>query len=90
MTRLGHGRYRLKVTSSVAGVGANEAAVDTRPVRHATIQLGHAKTFTNSAGVAVVRLKRSRKVTATAGDTLVPTSVRLAGSDGQPRGRNFS
>jgi hypothetical protein len=77
VTRLGHGRYRVKVTSSVAGVGANEAAVDTRPVNHATIQLGHAKTYTNTAGVAVVTVKSSHKLTVTAGDTLVPTSTRL-------------
>jgi hypothetical protein len=76
-TRLGPGRYRLKVTSSVAGAGANEAAVDTRPVNHAKIQLGHAKIYTNQAGAATVKVTRSRRLGVSAGDTLVSTSTYL-------------
>jgi hypothetical protein len=36
-TSLGHGRYRIKVTTSITGAGLNEAGVETEPVTHALI-----------------------------------------------------
>jgi hypothetical protein len=77
VTSLGHGRYKLKVTVSIAGVGPDEATVDTQPVYHATLQLGRARSYTNSAGVAIVRMRKSHRVTITAGDTLKPVSANL-------------
>jgi hypothetical protein len=79
-TNLGHSRYRVKVTSSVAGVGANEAAVDTRPVQHATLLLGRSTAYTNAAGVAVVNVRKSGQLSVSAGDTLVPTAAYLRAS----------
>jgi hypothetical protein len=78
-TRRGDGVYRLKVTASIADMGANEAAVDTEPVNRATIKLGTRTTHTNAHGIAVVKVHGNRKVTVTAGDTLKPTSVSLTG-----------
>jgi hypothetical protein len=75
--RIGHDVYRLKVTVSLSGVGANEAAIDTEPVEHAAITLGRAKTYTNRNGVATVTVRRRHKVTVTAGETLQPTSAHL-------------
>jgi hypothetical protein len=79
-----HGRsaYRLTVTVSLANAGANEAAIATEPVDHATITLGHKTLYTNAAGLAIVRPRRNGVVTVTAGNTLIPTSIRL-----QPRRR---
>ncbi|MFL9875837.1 TolB family protein [Paraburkholderia megapolitana] len=74
-TDLGNGAYTVKVTVSIAGVGANEATIDTRPVNHATLVLGNATTYTNNEGVATVFLNGSHDLTVTAGDTLVPTSA---------------
>jgi hypothetical protein len=76
-TRLRHGAYKLKVTVSIAGMGANETAVDTNPVYHATVSLGRAKIYTNRSGTAIVKMRHSGKLTVTAGDTLKPTSVFL-------------
>jgi hypothetical protein len=76
-TRIGHRRYRLRVTASVAGVGANEAAVDTEPVKHARVRLGRATTYTNGRGIAILTVGRHHKITISAGDTLQPTSGRL-------------
>jgi hypothetical protein len=69
--------YRIKVTVSIAGVGASEAATNTEPVYHAKIKLGHVTTYTDNHGIAIVHIRGSRKLTMTAGDTLKPTSVRL-------------
>jgi hypothetical protein len=77
-TSLGHGVYVVKVTARVAGVGANEAAVDSQPVNHATIELGHDQTYTNRDGVAIVIVHGNRKVMVTAGDTLEPTAAHLS------------
>jgi hypothetical protein len=79
-TSLGHGSYKLKVTVSIAGMGANETVVDTQPVYHATIQLGRAKTYTNNAGTAIIKARTSHRLTITAGDTLLPTSAYLQSS----------
>jgi hypothetical protein len=70
--RLRHGAYKLKVTVSIAGMGANETVVDTRPVYHATLRLGKAKIYTNANGVAIVTVRRNHKLTVTASDTLKP------------------
>jgi hypothetical protein len=74
---LGHGTYRVKVTARVGSMGANEAAVDTQPVYHATVRLGTATTYTNRAGTAIIKPRRDRKLTVTAGDTLKPISLTL-------------
>jgi hypothetical protein len=71
------GVYRIKVTVAIAGVGANEAATNTEPVYHARITLGHITTYTDNNGLAIVRVRGSRELTVTAGDTLKPTSIRL-------------
>lgn len=76
-TSLGNDTYSVKVTVSIAGVGANEAAVDTRPVNHATLVLGGVTTYTNNEGIATVFLNGSHDLTVTAGDTLVPASAYL-------------
>jgi hypothetical protein len=78
-TRRGDGVYKLKVTASIAGMGANEAAVDTEPVNRATIKLGNRTVHTNEHGVAFVNVHRNRKLTITVGDTLKPTLVSLKG-----------
>jgi hypothetical protein len=77
VTRIRHRAYRLKVTTSVAGVGANEAGIDTEPVKHAAIRLGRAITYTNHNGVAIVNVGTHHKLSISAGDTLKPTSGRL-------------
>ena len=77
-TRLRHGAYQLKVTVSIAGMGANETVVDTRPVYHATLRLGHAKIYTNHSGIATVKISKSHNVKIAAGDTLLPTTVHLS------------
>ncbi len=76
--RLGHGTYRLKVTVSMAGAGANEAAIATQPVDHATIKLGRVRTYTNNKGIAIVNVSKNHHLTVTAGDTLLPTSAYLS------------
>lgn len=75
--------YRIKVTSSIAGAGTNEAGVETSPVYHATVALGSVTTYTNRAGVATVKVRDSRRLTVTAGDTLKPTSLSLSLSNGR-------
>jgi hypothetical protein len=72
-TRLRHGAYKLKVTVSIAGMGANETVVDTEPVYHAAIQLGRTRTYTNNAGIAIVKVSSRQHLSITAGDTLQPT-----------------
>ncbi len=72
---LGHGAYRVTVSSSIASMGANEGSVDRSPVDHAAVRPGTVVTFTNRAGVAIVRVRRSRRLTVTAGDTLRPASL---------------
>jgi hypothetical protein len=76
-TRIRNRRYRLRVTTSVAGVGANEASVDTEPVEHAAIRLGGATSYTNSRGVAVVTVGAHPRLRISAGDTLRPISGHL-------------
>jgi hypothetical protein len=70
--RLGHGRYRLKVTVRIAGAGANEAVVDVEPVYHAKVRIGRRTIYTNHDGAATIKIERSRRLTITAGDTLKP------------------
>jgi hypothetical protein len=77
MTKLRHGVYRITVTASVAGVGPAETLLDTQPVDGATVKYGRRTTRTNSHGVATVHPPRSQRLHVSAGDTLVPTSVRL-------------
>ena len=76
-TRARIGVYRIKVTSSIAGAGANEAGVETSPVYHATVTLGGVTTYTNRAGIAFIKVRHNCKLTVTAGDTLKPTSLSL-------------
>lgn len=76
-TRLRHDAYKLKVTVSIAGMGANETVVDTNPVYHATVRLGRAKIYTNRSGTAIVKVRHSGKLTVAAGDTLKPTRLFL-------------
>jgi hypothetical protein len=77
-TRVRNGVYRIKVTSSIAGAGTNEASVETSPVYHATVTLGTVTAYTSLAGVAIVSAGPSRKLTVTAGDTLAPTSLSIS------------
>ncbi len=79
-TRARKGVYMIKVTSSIAGAGANEAGVETSPVYHATVRLGSVTAYTGRAGVTIVKACHSRRLTVTAGDTLKPTSLSLSGS----------
>jgi hypothetical protein len=77
-TRIGPGsKYRIEVTVRIAGVRANETAIDTEPVYHALLRLGHATTYTNKNGTAIVTLDRVHRLKVTAGDTLKPTAVQL-------------
>jgi hypothetical protein len=77
--RASGGRYRLTVTASVASAGANEGATATSVVRHAAIAVsGKVKAYTNASGVATVAVPPSGRLTVTAGDTLLPATVRLA------------
>jgi hypothetical protein len=77
-TRLPDGDYKVKVTVSIAGMGANETVVSTRPVYHATLKLGNTTIHTNHSGIAIVKASKSHTVTVAAGDTLLPTSVHLS------------
>ncbi|MFM0646146.1 hypothetical protein PQR14_17620 [Paraburkholderia bryophila] len=74
---MGGGSYSVKVTASIAGVGANESAVDSRPVKHATLTIGGTTSYTNEQGLAIVTANGSRTLTVSAGDTLVPVSIVL-------------
>ncbi|HYZ30487.1 MAG TPA: hypothetical protein VE570_15600 [Thermoleophilaceae bacterium] len=91
-TRLRHRAYRLKVTVSIAGAGANEGAIATEPVYHAAIKIGRDTTYTNRNGVAVITPRHTQRVTITAADTLVPTSTHLGRpprhGPRRPRSRN--
>jgi len=77
VTRLRHGTYKVKVTVSIAGMGANEAAIDTQPVYDATIHAGRANVHTNAKGIAIVTTRKARRVRITASDTLQPTTAYL-------------
>ena len=77
VTPLGHGRYRVKVTASVAGTGPNEAGVETSPVEHATVRLGAQRTDTDASGAAIVRAHAGQRLVVTAGDTLRPASISI-------------
>jgi hypothetical protein len=77
VTRLGHGRYRVKVTASVAGVGLNERHDDIQPVQRARITVGHRVFRTNARGVAIVAVRGREKVSVRAGDTLRSTLVTV-------------
>lgn len=76
-TSLGKGAYQILVSVSIAGVGANEAATDTEPVYHASLELGSSTTYTDKHGIAIVNVVDEHELKVTAGDTLVPTSVVL-------------
>ena len=78
-TSLGNGVYKVKVTASVARMGDTETAVDTRPVNRAAVKLGSKTTYTYAQGITTVKVTGSRKLTVTAGDTLMPVSVTLKG-----------
>jgi hypothetical protein len=75
--RIKRGVYRVRVTSSIAGVGANESGIDIQPVYHATLKLGNTVTHTDANGTAKVTVRRTRDLRVTAGDTLKPTAIRL-------------
>ena len=68
---------KVKVTASIGDMGPNEAAVDTRPVRDAKVELGKAKAHTNNKGVAILEAGDNGKLRVSAGDTLKAASVRL-------------
>ena len=76
-----NGSVRIKVTASIAGVGANERKTDTEPVNHALIQINGRTVFTNQRGIALIRLPqhlgRVTVLRVSAGQTLVPTTLRL-------------
>ena len=74
VTRVRHGFLRVRVTSRIAGVGANEGAADTEPVYDASVRLGSAVVRTNRSGIAVVRAPHGGRLRVTAGDTLKPAS----------------
>jgi hypothetical protein len=72
------------VTASVAGVGQNEAGVDTRPVTHARVETIGKDAYPNDDGVAVIKARgnphRPTVVKVTAGDTLAPTTLTISPS----------
>ncbi|WP_327313518.1 hypothetical protein [Streptomyces sp. NBC_01235] len=76
---LGHGRFEIRVTASVAGMGPNGTAVDTRPVTHARIDTSGQDAYTNDRGIAVIKVPGGRPATVkvTAGETLTPTNLRV-------------
>ncbi|MCW2992691.1 MAG: hypothetical protein JWQ18_186 [Conexibacter sp.] len=78
-TSLGGGRYRLKVTASIADMGPSESATDTRPVNDATIRVGGRSITTNNRGLATVEVSKSARATVSAGTTLKPATVALKG-----------
>ncbi len=78
LTNLGRDTYRIKVTSKIASVGANEGSVDTSPVFHASLSLPNATAYTNHDGVATVTVRHRARLEITAGDTLSPTSVTVS------------
>ncbi|MBS1844414.1 MAG: hypothetical protein JST53_08365 [Actinobacteria bacterium] len=75
------GRYEIQVTASVAGVGRNEAQVDTEPVRAAVIEGAGTKAETDGEGIAhlVVPAGGPTVYKVTAGQTLEPTTISLTG-----------
>ncbi len=75
--RLGRGTYRVLVTSSIASMGPNEARTDVSPVNDAALRFGTRTLHTGTSGTAVVTVRRSGRLSVTAGDTLRATSVRL-------------
>jgi hypothetical protein len=76
--RVSGGRYRVTVTASIAGMGADEAATDTRPVRAATVTVGGRTATTDAHGVVTLKVSGSRaRAHVTAGTTLKATSVVL-------------
>ena len=79
--RIGDRRWRVAVTASVTGMGANQTATDTRPVRQATITGAGKNVRTKDDGTAIVTLPANRTGTTqlkvTAGNTLVPTTLTL-------------
>lgn len=77
--RRADGAYRVVVTSSVGSMGPNEGDVDTVAVDRASVRVGHVTTYTNSAGVAVVRARRGDRLRVSAGDTLAPASAPIGG-----------
>jgi hypothetical protein len=76
-TNLGHGRYRVMVTASIAGFGPGESELDVQPVYHAALRLGRVTVYSNNEGVAIVRVRRAHDLTVNAGQTLKPTSANL-------------
>jgi hypothetical protein len=80
-TGLGHDRYAIKVTASIAGVGQNEAAVDTEPVKHALVVTGGAGSYTNDRGFVIIKVRgnhhRPVTIKVSAGETLLPTTLTI-------------
>ena len=78
---LGGDEWEVKVTVSIAKVGANEAQTDTEPVNHAMIKGAGKATYTDNEGVAHVTAphgKHKRTVlTVIAGEDLTPTALFL-------------
>ena len=75
LSALGTGAHRATGAPSVTAVDREQASVDRSPVCRAAVRSGAVVTFTNRAGVAVVRVRGSRRLTVTAGDTLRPASL---------------
>jgi hypothetical protein len=76
-TSLGHDRYEIKVTASVASMGRNETAVHISPVTRARIATPGQDVYTDDRGVAVIEVRNATTVDVTAGDTLMPTSLQI-------------
>jgi hypothetical protein len=68
---------RLRVTTSIAGVGPEETYTDTQPVEDATVQIAKHSYHTNSDGIVTVPVPRAERITASAGETLTSTAAVL-------------
>lgn len=77
--KIGYGRYEIKVTASIAGMGPTGSAIETRPVTHARIDTPGRDALTDARGIAVVTVPGGRPATVevTAGETITSTSLRL-------------
>jgi hypothetical protein len=70
-------RVRVEVTSAQGGAGANERAVDRRPVRGATVTIGGRSAITDANGIAVIHGVTGTQVRVTAGDTFDPVQAAV-------------
>jgi hypothetical protein len=73
----------VHVTASIAGAGATERGVDTRPVLDATVRIAGRRAHTNAAGDAALTVRRTSRrrrlrVAVSAGDTMVPATTTIS------------